>query len=72
MTPYLKGNVAGECPRCEGAGKVPDKASPHLMKRCPTCRGRRIVGKTKDQVIAETLGREWVSPETNPERQRHV
>lgn len=72
MTPYLKGNVAGECPLCEGRWGWWDEARDDGWRRCPTCRGRTIVGKTKDQVIAETLGREWVSPETNPERQRHV
>ncbi len=28
MTPYLKGNCAGTCPRCKGLGKVPGKPPP--------------------------------------------
>lgn len=63
MTPYLKGNVAGDCPRCEGDGRVPGRHPMEGSKRCPTCKGRGIVGKPAGQVVAETLGREWVSPD---------
>lgn len=52
MTPWLKGN---------SAGKVTAKAPMTIViKRCPTRKGRGIVGKPPGQVVAETLGREWV------------
>lgn len=51
MTPYLKGNVLGPCPNCEGKGEDPSRDD----RRCRTCKGRGIVGKHPQQVIAETL-----------------
>lgn len=57
MTPYLKGNVAGPCPDCEGAGFiwVKPKSAPPLKRKCRTCKGRGIVGRSKEQVIAEMI-----------------
>lgn len=62
MTPYLKGNVAGQCPRCDGGGRVLGRDPSEGPRRCPTCKGRGIVGKPPEQVLAEMTGREWVDP----------
>lgn len=56
MLPYLKGHVKGECPRCDGTGQIVSRAAPHLYRKCPTCKGRKIVGKTPEEVIAEMRG----------------
>ncbi|MFC3528180.1 hypothetical protein ACFOMH_08310 [Paracoccus mangrovi] len=66
MTPYLKGNVAGQCPRCEGRGGR-WKDADNRWQRCPSCKGRKIVGKPPEQILAEMTGREWLSPKDQGE-----
>ncbi len=55
MTLYLKGNCAGECPRCEGEGRIALARNPMDPRRCPKCKGRGVIGKPVPQVLAETL-----------------
>lgn len=54
MTPYLKGNSAGDCPECGGTGRDVTKKN----GRCRTCKGRGIIGKTPEEVISEMTGKE--------------
>lgn len=65
VTPYLKGNVAGECPACTGTGRLisPDQSS----AVCRRCKGRGIVGKPVHQIIAETLAEAEQPRPGNPE-----
>lgn len=51
VTPYLKGNVAGPCPRCDGTG-INDA---NKNGRCRACKGRGIIGKTAEEIVADMI-----------------
>lgn len=51
VTPYLKGNCAGDCPDCNGSGRNLTRPD----AKCRTCKGRGVVGKPVFDIYAAQM-----------------